>query len=130
MKIFKYLLIAFAGVSVLVGGVIAYVAATFDPNAYKPQVIQLVKDKKQRTLKLDGDINLKFWPSIGADLGKLALSEFKSDKEFAAVDSARVSLKLMPLLSKKVVVDEVEISGVRATIIKYKDGKMNITLYG
>ena len=126
MKIFKYLLIAFAGVSVLVGGVIAYVAATFDPNAYKPQVIQLVKDTQQRTLKLDGDINLKFWPSIGADLGKLALSEFKSDKEFAAVDSARVSLKLMPLLSKKVVVDEVEISGVRATIIKYKDGKMNI----
>src|SRR5688572_13405259 len=126
MKILKYVLIGLAGVAVLIGGVLAYVAATFDPNSYKPQVIQLVKDKKQRTLKLDGDIKLKFWPSIGADLGKLALSEFKSETEFASVENARVSLKLMPLLSKKVVVDEIEIKGVRATIIKYKDGRMNI----
>ena len=126
MKILKVLLIAFAGVAVLIGGVAVYVAATFNPNSYKPQVIQLVKDKKQRTLKLDGDIKLKFWPSIGADLGKLALSEFKSETEFASVESARVSLKLMPLLSKKVVVDEIEIKGVRASIIEYKDGRTNI----
>lgn len=126
MKLVKYLLLACAGVAVLIGGVVAYVAATFDPNAYKPQIIQLVKEKKQRTLKLEGDIKLKFWPSIGADLGKLALSEFKSEAEFAAVDNARVALKLMPLLSKKVVVDEVEIKGIRATLIKYKDGRMNI----
>ena len=126
MKILKYLLIAFAGVAVVTGGVITYIAATFNPNSYKPQIIQLVKDKKQRTLKLDGDIKLKFWPSIGADLGKLSLSEFKSETEFASVENARVSLKLMPLLSKKVVVDEVEIKGVRAAIVKYKDGRMNI----
>ena len=126
MKIVKYLLIACGGLIVVVGGVVAYIAATFNPNSYKPQVIQMVKDKKQRDLKLEGDIKLKFWPSIGADLGKISLSEFKSDKEFAAVDSLRVSLKLMPLLSKKLVVDEVEIKGVRATIVKFKDGRMNI----
>ncbi len=126
MKIVKYLLIACGGLAVVAGGVVAYVAATFNPNSYKPQVIQLVKDKKQRDLKLDGDIKLKFWPSIGADLGKMSLSEFKGDKEFAAVDGLRVSLKLMPLLSKKLVIDEVEVKGVRATIIKFKDGRMNI----
>ena len=126
MKIVKVLLMAFAGVAVLIGGVVAYIAATFNPNSYKPQIIQLVKDKKQRTLKLDGDITLKFWPSIGADLGKLALSEFKSDAEFASVENARVSLKVMPMLSKKFVVDEVEITGVRAAIVKFKDGRMNI----
>lgn len=126
MKIVKYLLIACGGLVLVVGGVVAYVAATFNPNSYKPQIIQLVKEKKQRDLKLEGDIKLKFWPSIGADLGKISLSEFKSDKEFAAVDGLRVSLKLMPLLSKKLVVDEVEVKGVRATIVKFKDGRMNI----
>ena len=126
MKILKYLLMVFVGVALLVGGVVAYIASTFNPNSYKPEIIQLVKDKKQRTLKLDGDIKLKFWPSIGADLGKLALSEFKSEANFASVENARVSLKLMPLLSKKVVVDEVQISGVRATIVKFKNGRMNI----
>lgn len=126
MKILKILLIVFGGLVVVMGGVVAYVAATFNPNSYKPQLVQLVKDKKQRDLKLDGDIKLKFWPSIGADLGKVSLSEFKSDKEFASMDGLRVSLKLMPLLSKKLVVDEVEVKGVRATIVKFKDGRMNI----
>ncbi len=126
MKLVKYLLMAGGGLVLVVGGVVAYIAATFNPNSYKPQVIQMVKDKKQRDLKLDGDIKLKYWPSIGADLGKISLSEFKSDKEFAAVDSLRVSLKLMPLLSKKLVVDEVEVRGVRAAIVKFKDGRMNI----
>ena len=126
MKILKYLLVALVGAGVIVGGVVAYIAATFDPNAYKPYIIQLVKEKKQRTLKLDGDIKLKFWPSIGADLGKVALSEFNSETEFAAVENARVSLKLMPLLSKKVVVDEVVVKGMRATLVKYKNGRMNI----
>ncbi len=102
-----------------------YIAMTFDPNAYKPQIIQAVKDSKQRTLKLDGDIKLRFFPSIGVSLGKVSLSEYKSDQEFVSVDSASVSLKLLPLLAKQIVVDEVAVSGVKATIIKYKNGKTN-----
>lgn len=126
MKIAKYVLIAFAVLVVLVIGVIAYVSATFDPNQYKPQIIQAVKDKTQRTLKLDGDIQLSFWPSIGAKVGKASLTERGSDKQFAAVDEARVAVKLMPLLSKQVVVDTVVVKGLRATLIKARDGKTNI----
>ncbi len=126
MKILKYVLIVAAAVAILAGGFIAYIAATFDPNAYKPQIIRLVKEKKQRTLTLDGDIKLAFWPSLGADLGKLSLSEFKSDKEFAAIESARVALALVPLLSKQLVVSEVTIKGVRANIVRFKDGRTNI----
>lgn len=126
MKLLKYSLIAAGGIMVVLGGLAAYLAATFDPNAYKPQIIQLVKDKKQRTLKLDGDIKLSLWPGIGANLGRLSLSELKSEKEFAAVESARVSLKLLPLLSRQLVVDEIVIKGVRASLVRYKDGRMNI----
>ena len=126
MKILKYVLFTVIGLVVLMGAVLAYVAATFDPNAYKPQVIQLVKEKKQRTLKLDGDIKLAVWPSLGADLGKLSLSEYKSDKEFAAVESVRVSLALVPLLSRQLVVNEVTVKGARADIVRFKDGRTNI----
>jgi len=126
MKIVKYVLIAFAALVVLVIGVIAYVSATFDPNQYKPQIIKAVKDKTQRTLKLDGDIQLSFWPSIGAKVGKASLTERGSDKPFAAVEEARVAVKLMPLLSKQVVVDTVAVKGLRATLLKTRDGKTNI----
>ncbi len=125
-KILKYGLIGTgAVVGIAVAGA-AYVAATFNPNDYKDQIIQAVKDSKQRNLRLDGDIKLSFFPSIGANLGKVSLSEYKSDKEFASVETARVSLALMPLLSKEVVVDEVAVSGLTASLVKHKDGTTNI----
>jgi AsmA protein len=126
MKILKYALFALGGLIVLAGVVVAIVAATFDPNQYKPQIVQAVKDKTQRTLKLDGNIGLAFWPSIGAKVGKASLSERASDREFAAVEEVRVSLKLLPLLSKQAVVDTVRIKGLRANIVRGKDGKLNI----
>jgi len=126
MRLIKYLAIAGGVVLVLVAGLAAYLAATFNPNDYKPQIVQLVKDKKQRTLKLEGDIKLSFWPNIGADLGALSLSEFKSEKEFAAISGARVSLKLMPLLSRQLIVDEIRIRGLRANIVRFKNGSTNI----
>lgn len=125
-KILKYGLLGLGGiVGVTVAGA-AYIAATFNPNDYKGRIIQAVKESKQRNLHLDGDIKLSFFPNIGANLSKISLSEFKSDKEFAAIESARVSLALLPLLSKQVVVNEVEVSGLQATLIKHKDGSTNI----
>ena len=125
-KILKYGLIGTGAVVGIAVAGIAYVAVTFNPNDYKSKIIQAVKDNKQRNLRLDGDIKLSFFPSIGANLSKVSLSEFNSDKEFAAIESARVSLALMPLLSKHVVVDEVTVSGLKATLVKHKDGTTNI----
>lgn len=125
-KILKYMLFAIGGILALVLAIGAYVAATFDPNDYKPQIQQLVKDKLDRTLKIDGDIKLAFYPTLGADLGKVSLSEFKSDKEFAAVESARVALQLMPLLSRQLIVSRVEVRGLRANVVKRKNGTTNL----
>jgi len=126
MKILKYALFALAGLVILLGAVLAYVAATFDPNDYKPRIVQLVKDKQGRTLRLDGDIKLSFWPNLGADLGRASLSEFRSEQEFASVERARVSLAVLPLLRREAVVDAVTVRGLRANLVRYKDGRMNI----
>lgn len=125
MKILKYVLLGAVGLVVLAGAVLAYIAATFDPNQYKPQIVQAVKEKTQRTLKLEGDIGLALFPSIGARLGKAALTERASDQEFAAVQDLRVAVKLIPLLSRQVVLDTVEIKGLRARLVRFKDGKTN-----
>lgn len=125
-KVVKYGLLGVGGVVGLAVAGGAYVAATFNPNDYKAQIIQAVKDSKHRNLVLDGDIKLSFFPSIGADLGKISLSELNSDKPFAAIESASVSLALMPLLSKQAVVNKVSLSGLQATLIKHKDGTTNI----
>jgi AsmA protein len=121
----KYVLLATAAIAVLLIAAVAIFAATFDPNQYKSLLVQTVKDRTGRTLTLDGDIGIAFFPSLGAKIGKASLSEKGNDREFAGVDSLHVSVKLLPLLSKQVVVDAVELKGLRANIVKRKDGATN-----
>ena len=124
-KYLKYSLIGAGGLIVLLLVAVAVIAATFNPNDYKPLIVKLVKDKKQRTLNIEGDIKLAFWPKLGADLGKISLSEHNGDKEFASIRSAKVFLAVIPLLSKQLVVDTVRIDGVHANITRFKDGTTN-----
>lgn len=124
-KLLKYSAYVLGGLIGLVLLVVTIIAVTFNPNDYKQKVIDLVQEKKERTLKLDGDIKLAFWPKIGADLGKISLSEHKSSKEFASVNSVKVSLALLPLLKKELIVDTIYIDGAQANIVKYKDGSTN-----
>ncbi|WP_229008288.1 AsmA family protein [Methylophilus sp. Leaf408] len=122
LKKILYTVAAIFGVALLL---VIYLAATFDPNDYKSTVIQLVKDKKQRTLDIKGDIKLSFWPKIGADLGEITLSEHQSDKQFAAIKGAKVALAVLPLLRKEIVVDTVYLDGVQANVIQHADGSFN-----
>ncbi len=124
-KLFKYAIFTIAGVVVLSLALAAYFALTFNPNDYKQKIIDLVKEKNDRTLSIDGDIKLAFWPKIGADLGKVAISEHQSDKAFASVNSVKVALAVMPLLKKELVVDTIYVDGAKANIVKYKDGSNN-----
>jgi AsmA protein len=125
-KPLKYVLIAIGTLLALLVALVIIVAATFDPNDYKPLLIRLVQEKTQRTLKIPGEIKLTFFPKIGADLGKVSLSEHKGPDEFASVNHAQVSLELMPMLSNRFVVDRVMIDGLNVNIRKNKDGTTNI----
>lgn len=126
MKAVKIVAFMLGGLVVLLGAVAAFIVATFDANKWKGEISQLVQEKKSRSLKIEGDLSLSLFPSVGVQLGKATLSEHKSEQVFASVDSARVSVRLMPLLSKQVVVDTVELGGVKARLVRFKDGRLNI----
>lgn len=124
-NIVKYGLLVVAVLVLLLIGAAGYIAATFDPNDYKPRIVELVKDKTGRTLTI-GDIDLAFFPKLGVDLAKVSLSEKGSATEFARIEDAHVALETMPLLRKQIVVDDVEVAGLSATVVRFKDGAMNI----
>ena len=125
MKPLKYALIGLAGVATIAAIGIAVLLANFDANKFKSDLAGAVKDRTQRTLAIDGTIKLAFFPSIGIELGRLRLSEPNAGAEFAAVNSARVSVELLPLLSKRIVVDRVAIDGLRANLISREGGGSN-----
>jgi AsmA protein len=126
MKILKKVGIVIGVLLALVLAVVAGIYAMFDAESIKTQISKAVQEKKQRSLKIDGPAALSLWPNVAISLSRVSLSEHKSDKEFAALDSARVSVAVLPLLSKQIVVNTVELTGLKATLIKHKDGSLNI----
>ena len=127
MKAIRYSLYAIAGLVVLVILGVTIFAMTFDPNRYKGQVETLVKEKTGRTLSLKGNLELAFWPALGAKVNGVTLSEHASDQEFLALDSAHASVALLPLLHGQAIVDGIRISGLKANIVKDKDGRFNFS---
>ncbi len=123
---FKYGLIFSAGLVTLFIALLAVVAFTVNPNDYKPLIVKLVQEKKERTLTLDGDIKLALFPKIGLDLGKVSLSEHKGTTEFASVEGVKLYVAWLPLLRKSLVVDHVSVDGIRANLARYANGTTNI----
>ncbi|MBC3872531.1 AsmA family protein [Undibacterium flavidum] len=125
-KPLKIFAIAVSSILLIIGAGIAYLSLVFDPNQFKSQLVELVKDKKHRTLSIDGNIQLKFFPKLGVSLEKIKLSEFESPTQFAALEQAQVSLALMPLLQKQIVIDKVSLHGLQLRYQRDAAGKSNI----
>src|SRR5882672_8364592 len=125
MKVLKYVLIGLATLLLLTLAGIAVFVLTFDPNRYKEGIEQVVKERTGRTLKLQGDLKVAIFPSLGTDVAKVSLSERAADQEFLSLDSAHASVALLPLLHGEVIVDRIKVAGLKANIVKGKDGKFN-----
>ena len=125
MKALNWTLGILVGLAVLLVIAAAIVAATFDANRYKPEIVELVKNRTGRTLAMDGNIALTFFPRIGAHVERLALSGPGGQGAFARVEDAGVAVALWPLLSRQVVVDQVTLVGLAVDLVRYKDGRTN-----
>jgi len=125
MKALRTVFYALGVVVVLVVAGLIAVAVLFDANALKGEIERTVQAKTGRTLKLEGDLHLAFWPSIGASLGRASLSERDGKSSFLGLESAHVSVAVMPLLSKQLVVSGVRLDGLKATVTRDKAGRYN-----
>lgn len=125
MRALKFIGFALLALVVLAAMAAAIAAWRFDPAWVKQRLTQAVYERSQRVLAIDGVPALSFFPSVGVRLGKASLSEPRSTQEFASVDNARVSVRVMPLLSRHVVVDRIELAGVSARVVRHENGKFN-----
>ena len=124
---FKRILIGLVVLVVVAVVGLAIFLLTFDPNAYKYKLEELVKERYDRTLTIDGEIELSLFPRIGLAVQGVSLSEAGSKETFASIDSTRLAVAVWPLLSNSFVVDHVAISGLKARVIRGKDGQFNFS---
>jgi AsmA protein len=126
MKVLKYALLGLAALALVAAIAIAYLAFTFDPRDYQPRIVELVREKTGRTLDIAGEIRLSVWPDLGIRLGAVSLSERGSDERFADVENVRLTVKLMPLLSRELTVEELLVQGAHVRVTRFSDGRLNI----
>ena len=127
MKIVIGLLI----VVVLVVGVILALPFLIDLNKYQDQYKPLIEDALNRKVQLQ-DIRLTIWPGFGVRVAGFTVLDDPAfgSSPFASLTSLDVGVKLMPLLSGKVEVEEITLRDPVITVIKNKNGVLNVSTIG
>ena len=127
MKLLKILFTTVGILLLLI--IIAAIAAPFiiNPNNYKPQIAEQVKKATGRDLSLGGDINLSFFPWLGAKIEDVSLSNPPSfgQSSFAKLDDIQVKVKILPLLKKEIEIGTIILDGLDVNLIKNAQGKTN-----
>jgi AsmA protein len=124
---FKRILIGLVVLVVVAVVGLAIFLLTFDPNAYKYKLEELVQERYHRTLTIDGEIELSLFPRIGLSVQGVSLTEPNSSEIFASIESTRLAVAVWPLLSNSFVVDHVAISGFKARVMRDKQGLFNFS---
>jgi AsmA protein len=98
-----------------------------DPNDYKPQIIEAAKQQLGRDLAIEKDLGLSVFPWLGIETGGVRVGNAPgfSDQPFAEVETVGLKVKLMPLLSKRVEVDTLVLTGLNVNLEKDQSGKTN-----
>ena len=127
MKVLIGLLVV---VVLLAGGVFA-LPFLVDLNKYQDQYKPHIEDALNRKIQLQ-DIRLTVWPRVGARIAGFAVLDDPafSSGPFASLSSLDVGVKLMPLLSGKVEVEEITLHTPVITVIKNKNGVLNASTIG
>ncbi len=122
----RKILIAAGVLVLLLAAALAYIATTFDPNAYKGVVIDYMKTKYDRTLAIEGPITLSVFPRLAVQASGVSLSEKSATDTFVALEEASLSVALLPLLRQELIVDRIRARGLRLNYHRTSDGKTNL----
>ncbi len=98
-----------------------------DPDEYRGTIEQLVLENTGRQLTIEGHMELSLFPWLGVKMGRVTLADNPAfgPGPFARFDSAGIRVKLLPLLSKNLEVDQVTLYGLHLKLRIDKHGARN-----
>jgi len=102
-----------------------------DLNQYQGHYRPIIEEALKRKIELK-DIRLTIFPRLGVRIAGFAVLDdptFSSDP-FASLTSLDVGVRLRPLLSKRVEVEELTLRDPLITVIKNRDGILNASTLG
>lgn len=115
MRIVKFLGLGVAALLVLLVVGVAIFASTFEPNSYKDFVTDQFTARTGRSLAIDEDLRLAYFPWLAVETGGVTIgsaADFGGTAQpFATARRVAARVKLIPLLSRRIEIGTVELEG-------------------
>ena len=124
MRALKIALAVLAGLVALAIVAAIVIASFFDPNDYKSVVTDAFEARTGRTLIIDSDLKLAFFPWLAVEAGKLTVGnapgfgEGGAARPFATIERAAARVKVLPLLQSRVEIGTVELDGLQLELTR------------
>ncbi|MCC7257006.1 MAG: AsmA family protein [Gammaproteobacteria bacterium] len=129
MKLLAKILAGVAALALLVAIALGVaVTLLFDPEEYRPLLAESVQRTTGRQFTLDGELGLDVFPCCSVTLGRAALGNPPGfpPEDFARVESAALSIRLWPLVTRgEVAIGTVRLQGLDARLMVREDGAAN-----
>jgi len=111
----------------VVGAGIAAIMLLVDPNDYRDEIAQKVRENTGRELTLGGDLGLSVFPWLGLTLNNASLSNAPGfgDAPFIEVGEVEIRVKLMPLLSSQLEMETTRLIGLKLNLARDEAGHSN-----
>ena len=125
MKFIKWLLAILVTLALLVT---LYLTVFFDPNDFKPEIVNAVKKQTGRELVIADDLSWTFFPALGINLGGISLSnpEGFTPKSMLDVNKAVAEVALIPLFRKEIQVAQLSLDGANINLVTRKNGSSSL----
>lgn len=126
-RVLKIVLGVFAVLVVLVLAAAALIMFVVDPADYRDRITQAISEETGRSARIEGDISLSFFPTIGFEVGRMSLGNPPGfgDEPFVEIGSAAIGARVMPLFSRRLEVGKLRLEGLRVHLVERADGSAN-----
>lgn len=124
MKAVRYILLGLLGLVVLVAIAIGVAFFVIDPNAYKPQIEQVVEDRTNLDLNLAGDISWSLLP-LGLEINQVEAT--LDNERFVALEMLVAEVDFWSLIAMSPQVNTFVLEGLDARLQVSEQGTGNWT---
>ncbi len=123
----RKILIGIIGTAVALGTVLAIFLATFDINHYKTQITKGIESAIGSPVAI-GEISLGWSNGVALELRELAIYRDKKtlDRPALYLERAVLSVRLLPLLGKRLEIGSIRLVRPKFNVIKEADGSIHI----
>ncbi len=116
-----------AFIIIVTAGVLLWASHYIDTDDFRQRFAGVAEQLVGRPVSLDGELNIALYPTLSLEVLNL---EIDGEPEFGetplvAFDKLLVSVRLMPLLSKKIEVRSIVVEGMEVNIVRSKEDKIN-----